>query len=765
MAITFIQELLLGEGNSPRHVSVAPAGSHIAIALSHAPFARVEKRIGEAYETVASPFDEPIPSLTIAGAVFSPLTGTYLAMSCVASGPSDYLRIYKRVGDSFTLLEDIDFQPGEFASCISWSGDENYLALHSDAGGPSGTALSVYKRTGDSFELLPALPTDVNAGIAGDCDWSADGSYLAISRYYAAQSVQVYKRSGDSFTRLDGPEDQPESAVGLAWSPDSKYLAASRFGSVESTIYRVYKRTGDDLELLPALAPVPSLAGALDVPFRVRWFGPDYVLYQGRYGLDTPDGFALYNRSGDSFTLIPAQPPADSFPTPPAEPDFYFPYLSRSPTDIFALVLFSTSEDGDDDIHLQIYEADLVSRAPFEATTEDAVFDNANPYWISTTDDASAVFAVVPLSRLSASTQNASMEARGVNYSNDLYDSAALGDSMRVLQAVQCLDTTKAASTVTSEGTFGLSATDGVAVHDALRITLNLIVAESLTLSDLLDAKRTPVLVLIDTLVASGIAVSQQSAIIMLAAALAVHDRSGGALGLDMVEELSAVDAVQSRAALYAGLLTEAAISQSMTLARTATAVIVDAPSIGDLAAAGLVATSSIADAVTVDAILYLEGIPYAAWVVSTENAVATEYRNWNFESMCRLGDRYYGASESGLFLLDGDTDDGGPIQASIRTGDLDFGSAQIKRPTEAHLGYTSNGRVVMKVVVVHEGKRTEYWYEAKAPVRGTATESRMPIGKGLASRTWQFELMNKGGAELELETLRLQMLDLSRRL
>lgn len=139
-------------------------------------------------------------------------------------------------------------------------------------------------------------------------------------------------------------------------------------------------------------------------------------------------------------------------------------------------------------------------------------------------------------------------------------------------------------------------------------------------------------------------------------------------------------------------------------------------------------------------------------------------YDHYNFNSMCKVGDHYLGAQDDGLYLLDGATDDGDPIQASLRTMMIDFGSPRQKRVRSAYLGYTANGKLLLRVRSVDNGTLKEQWYEAQELAAQAPRENMIRIGRGLRSRYWQFELVNVDGADFEVDKMELHPVYLNRR-
>lgn len=220
-------------------------------------------------------------------------------------------------------------------------------------------------------------------------------------------------------------------------------------------------------------------------------------------------------------------------------------------------------------------------------------------------------------------------------------------------------------------------------------------------------------------------------------------------LATRLIAKATMLEAMVLADAIAGGRIVAVRLSESLTLA----------------AADGAKAlyTAFLAENMGVGVDLFIAGDQYDAWVVNTETNAASEYENFPFNSMAKLGTRYYGASEGGLYLLGGDDDDGDPIEARIKTGEMDFGTTEIKRLEKLYLGYTTTGDLVLKVTVTHGGKHTEYWYKAVMPTKDP-TEVKVPIGRDLTSGYFQFELVNDRGADFEIDRMNLLLLNLNRR-
>ncbi len=116
----------------------------------------------------------------------------------------------------------------------------------------------------------------------------------------------------------------------------------------------------------------------------------------------------------------------------------------------------------------------------------------------------------------------------------------------------------------------------------------------------------------------------------------------------------------------------------------------------------GVSSTATLADSYTLSATLEAlmnsralvgadapaDGEPSEVWAVNMADVAASStFENYAFTSFGVVAGQAYGVREDGLFMLDGDTDDGAPIRASVSFGKQDFNSKVSVRPS--HLAIT----------------------------------------------------------------------------
>lgn len=161
---------------------------------------------------------------------------------------------------------------------------------------------------------------------------------------------------------------------------------------------------------------------------------------------------------------------------------------------------------------------------------------------------------------------------------------------------------------------------------------------------------------------------------------------------------------------------------------------------------------------------LRIFGEDYVGYVMNTRTRGVTQYENYNFNSFAELDGRYYGANDEGLYLLEGDSDGTAPISAYIRTGLTNFGTQFKKQVHDAYIGYTTDGKLLLKVITTDAGQRKENWYSLNAKDVEATSDNRFRIAKGVKSVYWQFEVANIDGADFDISNMTVWPFVLHRR-
>lgn len=149
-----------------------------------------------------------------------------------------------------------------------------------------------------------------------------------------------------------------------------------------------------------------------------------------------------------------------------------------------------------------------------------------------------------------------------------------------------------------------------------------------------------------------------------------------------------------------------------------------------------------------------------SAWVLNWDSAATTRYENYDFTSFAKIGDRYYGVKSDGIYVLEGDDDEGFKIRASASFGKLDFGTPNKKRVPHAYVGVSSGGTMYLRVTANGQ----TFTYAARRADADMRTQ-RIDLGKGLMANYLEFEIYNHDGCDFELNSVDFAYVELTRRI
>ncbi len=148
----------------------------------------------------------------------------------------------------------------------------------------------------------------------------------------------------------------------------------------------------------------------------------------------------------------------------------------------------------------------------------------------------------------------------------------------------------------------------------------------------------------------------------------------------------------------------------------------------------------------------------FTTWAMNTRTGAVTEYDNYAFNSFAKVGNKYVGAAETGLYELLGDDDDGQDIIARIKSGFMQFGSTRLSRLKAAYIAARSEGEFILKV---ETGDGAIYNYAVSTR---NMRSTKVHMGKGQRARYFAFELISTDGHDFDLDTLEFVPIVVQRR-
>lgn len=308
---------------------------------------------------------------------------------------------------------------------------------------------------------------------------------------------------------------------------------------------------------------------------------------------------------------------------------------------------------------------------------------------------------------------------------------------------------------------------DTLAIRDVLQYALDVVLAEVLHLADDVDVTRWVLAQVTERLVLDGVATSLLDAQVTLATALVLGDEVAAPFLAALTETLDLGEALDVRVSRVVALLEELQLETTTSTGLTVVANIDETLLLADGMGATLTANVLLRESLECFGTLSINGDVWSCWLINTESKGVARYTNFPFNSFAKAPwGAYVGATDTGLYELGGDTDDGEPITARIRSALTDFGDRRAKRVPAMYVGYTATGQIGLKVISTSErGVKTEDHYLLEPrPATGGVRESRFKVGRGIASVYLGFEVVNVGGADFALDVVEWLPIRLDRR-
>ena len=141
--------------------------------------------------------------------------------------------------------------------------------------------------------------------------------------------------------------------------------------------------------------------------------------------------------------------------------------------------------------------------------------------------------------------------------------------------------------------------------------------------------------------------------------------------------------------------------------------------------------------------------VAHESYVINLASGAVSRYTDFPFDRIHRFGGRHFGVRPDGVYELTGSTDDGVPIESTVKTFQTDFGTTNLKRVPYVYLMGRFGGDMEVGVQV-NEG--SEYTFPAPA-IRGSGVHAlRAKIAQGIKGNAWSFTFSNVDGADFDIE-------------
>lgn len=131
-------------------------------------------------------------------------------------------------------------------------------------------------------------------------------------------------------------------------------------------------------------------------------------------------------------------------------------------------------------------------------------------------------------------------------------------------------------------------------------------------------------------------------------------------------------------------------------------------------------------------------------------NGATSQYGCIGINSISKFGQKYFGASENGLYEFTGSDDDGVDIESYLQTAQMNFGLTNEKRLRFVYVKYEATDEITLTVSTEY-GLSEDYIIPASSDIQKVY---RVTINRSLAGSYWQFKFAGANFALDEVSVL-----------
>jgi len=316
-----------------------------------------------------------------------------------------------------------------------------------------------------------------------------------------------------------------------------------------------------------------------------------------------------------------------------------------------------------------------------------------------------------------------------------LEDALQLGDSRPVTSTIaKTITSALALADSDPVGVYGVVISTAINVADSAEQAVHQTIDESVAIS-------------------SGVNTRQTSA---ATDALAVSGVSGYAGHASTADSICFAGVLTNRSNLRTNVAEAVTFHSALSLDVVLSATVSDDVALADVPTQTLLFQAIIQDHVQFKA--FFASPAYTTWAMNTRNAAVTQYANFNFNSFAKMGERYLGANDQGLYWLDGDNDAGRAVNSRITTGVIQPNGNKLAGVQYAYLGMRGDGQFVITVTDEAGGA---YNYTLTGSSMETA---RVAFGRGFKTRYFTFSLESQG-QDFDLDSVEFITTEMARKI
>jgi hypothetical protein len=356
-------------------------------------------------------------------------------------------------------------------------------------------------------------------------------------------------------------------------------------------------------------------------------------------------------------------------------------------------------------------------------------------------------------------------------YNNSLDETIGIVENSTVYLAITLSDTFGFAEGTASDAVFHLletvgvsdvldetikgyqSVADGVKLSDVFAFVIDLVASDTIGVQDSAAINRQNAVAILDSVVLAGIATTRIKAYNSLTALIGLLEYVNKGLAANILETVGLTEDTLSSIGLVSAILDTVGLSETTTDVVGIYTEVSESMAVSDEILTTAILQNLLNDGAIVSTTILGPGTAvYTGWIMNSENFAVSNYGNYKFTDMALLNGSYFGVMDDGVYLLEGNTDDGANIGARLATAAMEFGTSNLKTITQMYMGLRGDGDLVIKMV---SDEDEDTWYQGTV-IDTTLRTERLTGAKGQVGRYWQLKLVSTDSTKLDLDAIEL---------
>jgi len=146
---------------------------------------------------------------------------------------------------------------------------------------------------------------------------------------------------------------------------------------------------------------------------------------------------------------------------------------------------------------------------------------------------------------------------------------------------------------------------------------------------------------------------------------------------------------------------------------------------------------------------------------VNLSNLSIVQWCNYDFNSFCQIGGKFFGSDETGIYEQTGNDDAGTEIDAFLELIVSDFGISNMKRIRSIYVGGESEGGLTL---TLKDNENNSRIYTLNLDTGNKQSSAKIAVDRAGIGRYWSLRIDNVGGVYFAIDDIEVLAVILGRK-